>query len=65
MFGYSTELRSATQVRFVLMCYHCATHTLQGKGEFSMEYSRYQPVLPQFQQEMIKDYEQERLAKQK
>jgi elongation factor G len=43
MFGYSTDLRSATQ----------------GKGQYTMEFAKYMPVPKQEQDEMIKKYREQ------
>jgi len=49
MFGYSTDLRSATQ----------------GKAEFSMEFSKYAPVPRSEQEKLIAQYKEKRAAEQK
>jgi elongation factor G len=48
MFGYSTDLRSATQ----------------GKAEFSMEFKKYTPVPRNVQEELIKKYADRRKIEQ-
>ncbi len=49
MFGYSTDIRSATQ----------------GKGEFSMEFAKYQPVPRATQEQMIKEFKEKQAAAKK
>jgi elongation factor G len=49
MFGYSTDLRSATQ----------------GKGEYSMEFAKYQPVPRSTQEQMIKEFREKLAAAKK
>ena len=49
MFGTSTDLRSITQ----------------GKGEFSMVYKNHAPVLPNVQEQLIKEYKEKQAARHK
>ncbi|KAI8913576.1 P-loop containing nucleoside triphosphate hydrolase protein [Gorgonomyces haynaldii] len=49
MFGFSTDLRSITQ----------------GKGEFSMTYIKHEPVFPNVQEKLVKEYKLKQEARNK
>ena len=76
MFGYSTELRSCTEVSSFTMEGNLGAPrrvrsdsvlespkttslpvlAFEGKGEYTMEYCRYQPCAPATQEELVNKY---------
>lgn len=66
MFGFSTDLRSSTQVSSAQLREGSdLTCMLQGKGEFTMEYKEHQPVLPDMKASLMKKYQEELAASRK